>query len=63
MIPIGLMPLGALALGSLGSVIGVGTALELGGLALLVTTALVFAVAPALRAHERARWSRSLDVS
>lgn len=54
MIPIGLMPLGALALGSLGTLIGVGTALQLGALALIVATIVVLASAPALRQHERA---------
>ncbi len=53
MIPIGLMPLGALALGSLGTLIGVGTALQLGALALVAATIVVFASAPALRQHER----------
>ncbi len=54
MIPIGLMPLGALALGSLGTLIGVGTALQLGALALVAATIVVLASAPALRRHERA---------
>ena len=53
MIPNSLMPLGALVLGTLGSAIGVGPALQLGGLALVLASALVLLVSPQLRGHER----------
>jgi hypothetical protein len=46
--------LGALVFGTLGSATGIGSALQLGGLALIVATVIVFASSPALRAHGRA---------
>lgn len=51
MIPISIMPLGALIVGTLGSAIGIGTALELGGVALIVAAGLVLAAAASLREH------------
>lgn len=55
MIPMSVMPLGALLLGTLGTAIGVGVALELAALALVVAAALVLVSAPQLRGHERSR--------
>lgn len=54
MIPISVMPLGALILGTLGSTIGIGLALQIGCFALVLVAGVVLAVSPALRTHERA---------
>lgn len=55
MIPTSMMPLGALVLGTLGSEIGVGPALQLGAAALMVAAVVVVLASSPLRAHERLR--------